>query len=467
MAYRFLAGLWLSVVLTLSPALGFDGGLGEDLIVSPPAFMVNGKLAVPVDLQSEKVEFVFDAIRKKARATARLEFFSRDSGYPIFDLIPSPRTVKLNGQLLGRDGFPTIMPPDRVTTFRIVNRRVQAQSTNILEVEYDIPDQYVTFGSSGVRMGFFMYDVGEDRSFWEQYAPASLEYDHFGLDVTVTVLGGNGRQEIFSNGQKEVLGKDSWRVRFPRYFTSSSPYLHLTDGRMTVKEEEFPGREKQISLVVYSANSSLVEPALEKIKDVMRENEEVFGPFTHSSFVAYITEESGGMEYCGATISNMEALGHELTHSWFARGVMPSNGNSGWIDEAIASWRDDGYPENDPPTGDPVNLAAYSPYRRTTPDVAYTEGAYLLGHLDTLFRRTHSGGLKTILSDLYTQRKLRGITTSFFKKFLETGANTSLTPLFDKYVYAKGHKGQEKKKPSSRRRHHPLPYSAKDRLTIR
>jgi hypothetical protein len=63
------------------------------------------------------------------------------------------------------------------------------------------------------------------------------------------------------------------------------------------------------------------------------------------------------MEYCGATMTDPGALGHELTHSWFARGVMPANGNTGWIDEAVASWRDDGYPRaSRAPNRSAVNL---------------------------------------------------------------------------------------------------------------
>ena len=69
----------------------------------------------------------------------------------------------------------------------------------------------------------------------------------------------------------------------------------------------------------------------------------------------------GGMEHCGATITSMSALAHEITHSWFARGVMPANGNAGWIDEGTARWRDRGYPTAKGfSVRQPVNLSNYS-----------------------------------------------------------------------------------------------------------
>ena len=81
----------------------------------------------------------------------------------------------------------------------------------------------------------------------------------------------------------------------------------------------------------------------------MRELEQTYGPYPHEALLIYCTGNiSGGMEYAGATMTSLEALGHEITHSWFARGVMPANGNAGWIDEAIARWRDRGYPRAPP-----------------------------------------------------------------------------------------------------------------------
>ena len=102
--------------------------------------------------------------------------------------------------------------------------------------------------------------------------------------------------------------------------------------------------------------------------------------------MVYATASGGGMEYCGATMSSMRALGHELFHSYFARGVMPANGNAGWIDEAMAVFRDRGYPSaSEPPSGSSVNLGGYSLYRRTTTYSAYTLGADLIGHMNHLF----------------------------------------------------------------------------------
>lgn len=135
-------------------------------------------------------------------------------------------------------------------------------------------------------------------------------------------------------------------------------------------------------------------------------------------------------------MTSLGALGHEIAHSWFARGVMPANGNAGWIDEAIASWRDQGYPTAAAlPARPPVNLAGFSPYRRHTPIEAYAEGALLLSELDRLFA---PGGLRPLLARLFAERKRRSITTPFFQSFLERQTGATLGPIFNRYVYGKG-----------------------------
>jgi hypothetical protein len=134
-------------------------------------------------------------------------------------------------------------------------------------------------------------------------------------------------------------------------------------------------------------------------------------------------------------MTSLGALGHEITHSWFARGVMPANGNAGWIDEAIARWRDLGYPRasavNRRP---PVNLAGFSPYRRHTPRQSYAMGSLLLSELDRLFA---PGGLRPILATLFRQRRRQPITTRLFQELLEQVTGVSLAATFDRYVYGR------------------------------
>ena len=62
---------------------------------------------------------------------------------------------------------------------------------------------------------------------------------------------------------------------------------------------------------------------MQRTLEFLAELEADYGAYTHDSMTVYIAGR-GGMEHCGATITSMSALGHEITHSWFARGVMPA-----------------------------------------------------------------------------------------------------------------------------------------------
>ena len=77
------------------------------------------------------------------------------------------------------------------------------------------------------------------------------------------------------------------------------------------------------------------------------------------------------MEYPGATATSLRSLGHEMFHSYFAKGVIPADGNSGWMDEGLASWRDKGYQTLTHPGYDMFNLGAHSPYKRNTDKNSY------------------------------------------------------------------------------------------------
>jgi len=147
----------------------------------------------------------------------------------------------------------------------------------------------------------------------------------------------------------------------------------------------------------------------------------------------YIGGGGGGMEHVGATITSLSALGHEITHSWFARGVMPADGNSGWFDESIASWRDNGYPSYAANlSGDSSNLAGFSAYRRSTPDASYSAGMRLMGRLDSLF-----GGLKPVLKEVFSQAKRTTVNTKAIQDLLESISQKDVDDYFQRYVFAK------------------------------
>lgn len=140
------------------------------------------------------------------------------------------------------------------------------------------------------------------------------------------------------------------------------------------------------------------------------------------------------MEYAGAAITSVGALDHELLHSWFGRGAIPSDGRSGWIDEGIAGWRDNGYYTSAwPADRDFTNLANFSPFERFTPKNCYRDGSSFMAELDGCLERR--GGIRPVLKKFFAEYKTRAISTPLFQLFLETELNLDLHTAFRNYVY--------------------------------
>ena len=102
-------------------------------------------------------------------------------------------------------------------------------------------------------------------------------------------------------------------------------------------------------------------------------------------------------------MTDMSALGHEMFHFYFARGVMPANGNAGWVDEALASWRDDGYQSLGTLSGS-SNMSGRPYYTRTTDTAAYSFGERFMSYLDGKLKS--KGGLKPYMRTLVEREKL-------------------------------------------------------------
>ncbi len=403
----------------------------SDLDRAIPSFTTAGKTAVPIDFQSVGLQLTFDLASQAGIGRCEIEFKAGATGYPLMDLVPSVRRVSLNGTDLGANGLTTVSAPDGTTKMRMLQASVNAGSTNKLEIEYTIPSGDVDYGSDGIRMVWAMSDVGADRNFLEKYACANLEFDRFPMNLRVEIVGNPKNHQVFTNGSLEFIRNGLWRVEFPDYFTSSSHYFHISHRDFSLAEGTYQGIQKVIPVAVYGSGVS-VDNGLQKAKRVMAELEAAYGPYAHDSMTIYLTSSGGGMEHVGATITSLGALDHEITHSWFARGVMPSDGNSGWIDEAIASWRDNGYPRGTASlSGSSSNLASFSAYRRSTPPAAYTAGALLVSRFDSLF----SGGMKSTLREVFSRAQRTAITTSGFRQILESITGTNVESYFQRYVY--------------------------------
>jgi hypothetical protein len=202
--------------------------------------------------------------------------------------------------------------------------------------------------------------------------------------------------------------------------------------RLDFSYKSISGRE--IPMTVYSPWKRRTIKFKPEALRVIAELEKDYGPWAHPSFVAYGTMVgTGGMEHSGATATSFGALDHEMLHSYFAKGVMPANGNSGWIDEAIASWRDKGYQRN-PTTGFlGSDLGGQSIYKRNTDKRAYALGNAFMAYLD--YRLQDMGGLKAFLRGYFQTYKHQVITEQHFKNNLEFFSGLNLDKEFDTYIW--------------------------------
>jgi hypothetical protein len=437
---------------------------------APPPFGLRNGTVVPIDIERVDIDYVFDVAASRASATATVRFSALQNGWPMLDLVPDPTSVSFDGVDVPLADFQAVADPNQVTRVRVLSKNVVAGQDHVLVINYALRAADVTFSSGRVRTGFFMSDLTTGgRAFFEKYGPANYEYDQIDYRFEVQVNGTNVAHEIFTNAAMESLGSNHWALDFPDYFTTSSPYFHLADvGRFKSARYDYQGLQAVIPVTVYAESQSLVDQAATRVRSLLAELEGVYGPYTHENYVAYITPSGGGMEYGGATMTSMSALGHETTHFWFARGVMPVNGNSGWIDEAIASWRDDGYPRRSAPSRSPVNLGGFSPYRRHTTMDAYSLGAQLIAEFDGMFAA--QGGMKPILRSLFAAKQRATITLDYFKQHLEAETGADLDAIFNRYVLGQTsilEPSVPEKTFEMPINHHPRPYTEAELVQFR
>lgn len=394
-------------------------------------FKSEGHTFVPADFKFQSLTMTFDAQEQNFHGHSVIHFYSVHKGRPFFQLRGIITSARLNGESVE---FEKIADPDGLNNRYIsIEKELLENQYSVLEIEYAQPAEKFGFESGGVAFLTDMTDLPPGR-FFENWAPVGFEDDSFSLNLKLKIENTNLRHQVFSNGTIAALSPQEWMISFPEHFTASSFYVHLTHRLVTIKEFTVKGIERNIPVTVYSSDASLADKASKKLPGLFAELERDFGPYAHQSFVAYIHGGGGGMEYSGATITSLSALGHELFHSWFARGVMPAEGRSGWIDEAFASWRDNGYFQASSLLGRaPTVLAAFSPFRKSTPPNCYKDGRQMIAELDLLL--AESGGMKKMMRLFYQRYRYRVVTTEEFAQFLKLKTEASVDLFFNRYIF--------------------------------
>jgi hypothetical protein len=414
---------------------------------APPSFQFKDSTAVYVDFQEASYDLNYDFDKQSLVVTTQIILKQNTDGHIIFDLVSDATSFKLDGEVINAS---VVRAPSSASSYRIAQKKTTA-GIHILDVT-NVVTKNVSFTTSGVSSAFWMSDLN-DRRYLESYVPTNLEFDQYKMTFTVNFNNFPKQQKMFANGQVVEVSRNKFIISYPDYYTASSLYYHTAhEDRFDIVESTFKSIDgREIPVTIYRTKGSSISSFSRETPKILNELESNFGPFPHQKIVIYGAGQ-GGMEYCGATMTSLSALGHELTHSYYARGIMPARGNSGWVDEAIASWRDSGYPSRRSTGFRSTQMAGHSVYRRFTDRDAYGRGAKFMAYLNYLL--ADQGGLKPFIKKFKDAWLFKPFFTIDFQTALETHMNRSLSSEFNQYVYGLG--GIEKNHKVLENPNHPV-----------
>jgi hypothetical protein len=410
----------------------FSASALANLHLAPPDFDTPKGRAIFVDFETADYSITFDVLKKRTSVKSLIKFTSTKQGSPVFDLIPEVMKARLDGR--------SVQVHDMVApngqSLRMIDADI-SPGVHVLELENRFSEnvRYNLF-TKRVSSAFWIRDL-KYRKFLEQYIPSNFEFDQYKITMDLIFAGTReAQQDIYTNGDVSKISPNSFRIEFPSYFTVSCPYFHTTPKgqkkRIDFTYKSISGRD--LAVTVYSSWWSRPSKFADEAKKIFAELEGDYGPWAHKGLIAYETfPGTGGMEHTGATQTSLKALDHEMLHSYFAKGIMPANGNAGWIDEAIASWRDYGYQRKILPDFGGSNLGLGSQYQRHTDSRAYALGREFMAYLD--YKLQDKGGLKAFLRGYFAAYKHTVITQEHFKNNLEFFSGLDLTDAFNTYVW--------------------------------
>lgn len=406
---------------------------GEEYIpqgLSDKVIVKNGISHAPMDFLSQTLTMTFDPDAGTAKGHSVIKFRLRKSGRPYFELQSTVKNIKLDSVATTATSIKDSDGQNQ--SYWSVDEEVSAGVVHTVELDYELASGRVSFVNDGVRFLTDMTDLS--GKFFEYWGPVGFEEDAFPMTLNLEVKNSASKHKLYTNGESTQPGNYSWKITFPDYFSKSSFYVHLTNQTtLPSKTLVYKGLKKEIPIEVYGLTNALVDAAVAELPKLFKELEADYGPYPHAKFLAYLNDRSGGMEYVGATITSVASIDHELLHSWFARSVIPADGRSGWIDEAVASWRDYGYTRaSSTLKRTPTNLANYSPFRKTTPSNSYVDGRALMAELDREF--SSQGGMKLILRAFFEKYKNKVVNNEEFWSFLEEYTKTDVSAFNLRYA---------------------------------
>ncbi|WP_433684762.1 hypothetical protein [Nocardia sp. CA-119907] len=423
-----------------------------DFAHAPPPTAVGALHAVPVHIRDLRAVLTLDTAAEAAFAQATMTYVvGPHSGSPIFDLRQPVQTCTLDGVAID----PGLIAARDIGagphgTVRVLDAVQDAGSVHRMTLTYELttpandlsgthpPDLHWS-QCVRVRWSFGMSDLHAGR-YLETWFPSNLPFDRFPFRLELRITGTTLAHSLITNGDATVVGTNSWSVRFPAWFTPMSPLVEIRpEDAVQWKSAAIalPVSPHPVSIEVWKQSSGKENLAalISRISEFLADNERTYGAFLGNRFVCLLHGASGGMEYAHAATTSVSAIGHEIFHSWFGRGVSPATPADGWWDEAYTSFHENGDTRTEPFdfTQPPIELCSRLPFQRTTPTASYAQGS-------RFFRGVAAGigpdRLRALMTDLYRKYRGTSVSTADLEAHLVTGCGaTELVDAFHRFVY--------------------------------
>lgn len=403
----------------------------------PKPFPVEGGLAVFPDYKEVKYEVTVDALTKTMAVKAFMIFTLSERGFPVFDSYNNPSSIVLNG-LSERNK--RVKTPEGESVLRIVTKALDPGLYS-MEIVIKPKQEMCRDDKSNLLNCFLMLTDNEPRGFLEYFFPASFEFDQVKMKMEIKILNHEDEVRIYTNGNLTKSG-EVFHIDLPGYFNSSSTFLHIVSAKNVIEETmdlaSIDGRVIPVTAYYLKSDEygskEVFKQILHDTKKYFDDAEAYLGAYPHENMIIYNDggENTGtGMEHAGAMITDLVSLNHEILHLWIGRGVMPANGNAGWIDESLVSWIDMGSQKYEILPDYKYGQSTMPYYQRENGHSAYNSFGFF-GYLDYIF--TNKGGLKTFLKDFIERRKHTLYTNEDFIDEMNKFYGQNLGPLFKEYT---------------------------------
>lgn len=426
----------------------------DNFVLAPPPKMVDGLLAVPIDIALINAVLDFAGGTQTASADATISYtVGPTAGNPIFDLRQTISQAWLDGTAfdvnrLSHHDF----GGGQFAELRVIESVQAAGSTHTLRVKYDLAIPVLEPGgtlpltlnwAAGPRLtfAFAMSDLKAAR-YLEAWIPSNLIFDQFRINLEIQITGTTEPHSVITNGIVTNVAVNHWRIGFPSRFSALSPLLEVRASDTVMQEADtvvLPVSGRTVNIETWKQTSGTVvnlTTEIGNIKNFLTQNENDFGAYLHEDrFVVSFNDGDGGMEYEGGTTTNTDSLNHETFHSWFARGIKPASQADGWWDEGFTQFHDDGANDTTPFdfSSEPILMCSRDPWQRKTPENSYDDGNAFWQGIAAMLGVSPFIGL---MRDLYEGHKGNPVSTQMIEEFLlQRSGRFQVVDAFHRFVY--------------------------------